>query len=143
MLDFPPNWTFAIQFVGFFVLLIILDRLLFRPFSDVLDRREASTHGATQAADGDRRAAAELKSRIEASLTDAKLEAHGHAERIRRATQVDEKAIFDEAKSALAVLSSDARKALDAEIATARSSLSAGSRVVADQMVAAVLRRKS
>lgn len=142
MLDFPPNWTFAIQFVGFFVLLAILDRLLFRPFSEILDRREASTHGTAREAEGDRKAAAELRARIEAGIADAKAEAHAKAETIRKGSQAEEAAIFEEAKAQAAGRLAELRKALDQEVVAAREALSADARALADDMVVALLRSR-
>jgi F-type H+-transporting ATPase subunit b len=143
MLDFPPNWTFAIQFVGFFVLLAVLDRLLFRPFVDVLERRDASTQGTAKAAEIDRRAAADLKGQIDSSLNEAKLLAHAAAEQIRKRTEAEEHALFDEAKAACASHLEATRQALDAEVTAARASLKAEARTLADQMVEALLRKAS
>jgi len=142
MLDFPPDWTFVLQFCGFFALLIFLDRLLFRPFVTVLDQREASTHGAVEAAEADRSAADALRKRFEAEIADAKTTAHEQAERIRRETRAREVAIFEEAKTEVGAHLGALRAALEREAASARESLSVEARGLADAMVAAVLGRK-
>jgi F-type H+-transporting ATPase subunit b len=143
MLDFPPDWTFALQFFGFFVLLIVLDRLLFRPFVAVLDQREASTRGVVDAAAADREAANALRERFDSSIADAKASAHAEAEAIRHETQAREAAIFDEAKADVATRLATLRAALEQESSSARESLRVESRTLADAMVAAVLGRKA
>jgi F-type H+-transporting ATPase subunit b len=143
MLDFPPNWTFAIQFVGFFALLFFLDRFLFRPYVDVLERREAGTHGSVHAADGDRRIAAEVKAKIDAAMAEAKIEAHAQADRMRKQAHVEESAILDTAKTAAANHLDDLRRTLAAEVATARATLEGDAKRLADSMVSAVLNGKA
>ena len=142
MLDFPPDWTFVFQFVGFFVLLIVLDRLLFRPFVSVLDRRDDSTHGTVEAAEADRSAAVALRDRFEAGIADAKAAAHGQAEIIRRETQKREAAIFDEAKADVSARLGALHAALERESASVRESLKQEARSLADAMVVAVLGKK-
>lgn len=143
MLDFPPNWTFAIQFVGFFALLFFLDRYLFRPYVDVLERRDASTHGSVHAAEGDRQTAARVKGEIDAALAAAKIDAHAQADALRKQAQREESAILDDAKAAATAQLAKLRLALDAEVSAARSSLETDARRLADLMVSAVLNGKS
>jgi F-type H+-transporting ATPase subunit b len=143
MLDFPPDWTFVFQFCGFFALLVVLDRLLFRPFISVLDRRDASTHGAAHAAEVDRSSADVLRKRIEAGIADAKAVAHSQAEGIRRETQVREAAIFEQAKAEVEKRLGALRAELERESTSARESLRVEARSLADAMVAAVLEKKA
>jgi len=143
MLDFPPDWTFVLQFCGFFALLAVLDRLLFRPFTDVLDRRNLSTRGVVDAAASDRAAANALRTEFESSIAEARAAAHAEAETIRRETQAREAAIFDEAKAMVAERHAKLRAALEQEASSTRASLRGEARTLADAMVAAVLGRKS
>lgn len=139
MLDFPPDWTFVFQFVGFFALLVVLDRLLFRPFVSVLDQRDHSTHGTVEAAEADRSVAVALRERFEAGIADAKAAAHSQAEIIRRETQAREEAIFEEAKAEVSARLGVLHAALELESASVRESLKQEARSLASAMVAAVL----
>lgn len=139
MLDFPPNWTFVFQFCGFFALLIVLDRILFRPFSMVLDQRDASTHGAAAAAEVDREAAVVLRQRFDAGIEEAKAIAHSQADAIRRETQAREAEIFEQAKSDVNARLGELRTALEKESASARAALGAEARTLANAMIEAVL----
>jgi F-type H+-transporting ATPase subunit b len=143
MLDFPPDWTFVLQFCGFFALLFVLDRLLFRPFMAVLDQREMSTRGVAGDAASDRAAANALRAQFDSSIAEAKAAAHAEAEAIRRDTQTREAAIFDDAKAAVAERHATLRSALEQEASSARASLRGEARALADAMVTAVLGRKS
>lgn len=143
MLDFPPDWTFVLQFFGFFALLIVLDRLLFRPFAAVLDERDASTHGAVEEADADRAAADVLRARFDSEIAEAKAAAHSQAETIRRDTQSRETAIFEAVKADVAARVATLSATLERESSTARESLRAEARTLADAMVAAILGRKA
>ena len=51
MLQFPPDITLVIQLVTFFVLFLILNKLLFAPFAQVLSEREQRTGGAEDSAE--------------------------------------------------------------------------------------------
>jgi len=139
MLDFPPNWTFVFQFCGFFALLIVLDRVLFRPFASVLEQRDASTHGAAATAEVDRGAAVVLRQRFEAGIEEAKATAHGQADMIRRETQRREAEIFEQSKADVNDRLAELRAALERESSSARQALGAEARNLADAMVAAVL----
>lgn len=143
MLDFPPDWTFVFQFLGFFALLTVLDHVLFRPFISVLDQRDDSTHGAVEAAEADRAAAGALRGRFDAGIAEAKAAAHRQAEIIRRETQAREAAIFEEAKADVSARLGALHAALERESASVRESLKLEARSLADAMVAAVLGKKA
>jgi F0F1-type ATP synthase membrane subunit b/b' len=142
MLDFPPDWTFVLQFFSFFALLVVLDRVLFRPFVTVLDQRDASTHGAVETAEADRATASDLRDRFDAGLADAKVAAHKQAEVIRRETQTRETAVFEQAKADVSAHLGALHTALEREATSARESLRTEVQALADAMVSTVLGRK-
>ena len=75
MLDFPPDFTFVVQFVGFFVLMAILNKLLFAPFIEVINERENRTEGASAHAVEEQEEAQTLKQKIDAEMAEARSEA--------------------------------------------------------------------
>ena len=95
MLAFPPDITFYIQLVSFFVLLAVLNRLLFVPYAAVLEEREARTEGASQDAVVEHAEADELARKIDAELSAARTAAAEEAEKIRLRTRGEEAKIFD------------------------------------------------
>jgi len=117
MLAFPPDITFVIQLVSFFVLLLVLNRLLFQPFADLLAERSSRTEGAKAEATRDQAEAQALAQRVETELDRARSKALAEADAIRRETRERETAIYTEAKSAgaarLAILREEIAKERD------------------------------
>ena len=143
MLDFPPDITFFIQFFAFFALFFALDRLLFKPYLEILSRRDARTTGASRSADEDQHAARELRSRIDEAMAAARVEAQVEAEAVRRQARVEEASLYERAKVNAAARLAELSAALDKERETARASLRSEAKALADQMTRAVLGEKS
>ena len=141
MLAFPPDITFFIQLVSFFVLLAILNRLLFVPYAAVLAEREARTEGATQDAVGERAEAVELAKQIDAAMSAARSRAAEEAEKIRQRTRGQEAEIFDAAKSAATVTLDELRGQIHTQTDSARDALAGDARALAEEMTAAILSR--
>jgi len=139
MLDFPPDITFVIQFVAFFVLFFALDRLLFKPYTDVLVRRDERTVGASLAAETDQADVRAMRARIADSIGAARAEAQLQAEAIRREARAEEVALYGRAKSDAAARLAQLRTALDDECTAARAALKGDARSLAEQMAQVVL----
>jgi len=139
MLAFPPDITFYIQLASFFVLLAILNRLLFVPYAAVLAERDARTAGASHDAVVEHEEAAGLAKQIDAELSAARSLAAEEAEKIRHKTRNEEAAIFAaahaDAATKLDALRSDIRKGTEA----ARGTLEQDARDLAEEMTAAIL----
>ncbi len=139
MIDFPPDITFFIQFFAFFALFFALDRLLFKPYAEILSRRDSRTIGASRSADEDQQAARELRSRIDEAMAAARIEAQVEAEAVRRQARVEEAALYERAKMDAATRLAELGAALDKEREAARASLGSEAKTLADQMTRAVL----
>ena len=143
MLDFPPDITFVIQFVSFFVLFFALDRLLFKPYAQVLSQRDARTVGTSRAADEDQHVVRDLRARIDAEIATARGEAQRLAEAVRKEARTEETALYEQAKAAAAARLSQLGSALDAERAAASKVLVADAKTLAEQMTRVVLGEKA
>jgi F-type H+-transporting ATPase subunit b len=139
MLAFPPDITFYIQLVSFFVLLAVLNRLLFVPYAAVLEEREARTEGASQDAVLEHAEADELAKKIDAELSATRTAAAEEAEKIRLRTRGEEAKIFDAAKTDASAKLDELRAQIDQGTESARSSLAADAKALAEEMTAAVL----
>ena len=139
MLAFPPDITFFIQLVSFFVLLAILNKLLFVPYGEVLAQRTARTEGASHDAAEHRSEADLLAARIEEELKSARVAANEEAERIRQQTRREEGEILEKAKWDSTAQLTELRAAIDKERVNARQSLESEARTLADEMVGAIL----
>lgn len=141
MLAFPPDVTFLIQLVSFFVLLFFLHRLLFAPFSELLTAREQRTLGARERAAKDQAEAEALARTITRGLEEARAVALSEAASIRRGTREREGEIFNEAKRAAAAKLAELRASIGQERDRAKKSLRDDAAGLAHSMVEAVLRR--
>jgi len=139
MLTFPPDITFLVQLVSFFILLWILNRLLFAPFGAVLAERTEQTEGASKAAAADRTRAESLSRGIEEGLAESRRQAMTEAEAIRREAREKETAIFNAAKQDAAARLSSLRTGIDKERAEAERVLRDDAKTLAKAMVDAVL----
>lgn len=139
MLAFPPDFTFVIQLASFFVLLVVLNRLLFQPFGEVLAERQRRTAGAESSAEDDRNEAEKLKQTFESALAEARLEASSQAEALRRETRDGEAEIFDQAKIAASARLEQLREEIAKERRDAEAQLRNSAEELARQMVRAIL----
>ena len=139
MLAFPPDFTFVIQLASFFLLLFVLNGLLFVPFQELLAERAARTTGDEDEADAHRAEAEELAAKVEAEMAAARSEAMAEVDAVRRETKSKENELLATAQQTAA----ERLTALRAEIADARSEaegvLKADSEAMANEMVEAIL----
>ena len=139
MLDFPPDLTFVVQLVGFFVLLAILNKLLFAPFLEVLNERAERTEGAAAHAVEEHDEANELKSKIDTAMSEARREAATIAETIRREGRASEAEIYEQGKEAAAAKLAELRAGIESERSAAENDLRDNAKTIAVSMVENVL----
>jgi F-type H+-transporting ATPase subunit b len=139
MLAFPPDFTFLIQFLSFFLLLFVLNRLLFRPFAQLLSEREKRTQGDAESAADDRRRAAELEADIERELAAARVAAMAEAEDLRRRARAQEKRIFEQASQRASRRLAEIRAGVEAEKESVLARLRGETAALAEAMVSAVI----
>lgn len=139
MLELPPDFTFVIQLVTFFILLSVLSRLLFAPFMELLAERDARTAGDLANAAASRAEVATLSARVDAELTRARVAATAEVDAVRSQTREEASRLFrtaqDEAAARLVELREQVAKATN----DARGALAGDARAIADAMVAVVL----
>jgi len=140
MLAFPPDFTFIVQLVSFFLLLVVLNRLLFTPFGELLEARRQRTEGLHEEAVRDQSEAEALARTIEQSLHEARARAALAAEAIRQATREREAELFNHAKRDAAGRLLELRTAIGSEREQAKQALRGDAKALAASMVEAVLR---
>ena len=138
-MDLSPNYSFFIQIITFVILWQGLKRLVFDPFLKVLDARDERTVAAQ--ADAERLLADVERARgeYEQSLHQMRVEMAQEASAARNAAQ-------EEGQRALAAARASAneemlrmREQVAAQIAAARTSLSAQAQSIAQEMLARVM----
>jgi F-type H+-transporting ATPase subunit b len=140
MLAFPPDFTFVVQLVSFFLLLLLLNRLLFVPFGELLEARRQRTEGLQQEAARDQSEAEALARTIEEKLQEARARAALEAEAIRQAARERETELFNQAKRDAATKLLELRTAIGVERERAKQALHGEAKDLAARMVEAVLR---
>jgi F-type H+-transporting ATPase subunit b len=136
-----PNASLFLVFVLFIIFVFVLNRLLFRPIGRVLDEREALTEGATnEARAAARRYQSELAS-YEASIRQARGDSYRKLEQERAAALEERKRLLDEARQKAAAEIEVAKSEIAGQAASARASLDAESRQIAERISRTVLGR--
>ncbi len=122
-----------------FVLFFVLNRFLFRPISKVLDERERMTSGALAEAAQQARQAETKTEEFESSLQQVRQEIYRRREALREENQAERDALLSEVRkrtqAALRAGKADVAKQVD----SAKSTLGAESKALAQQISDAVL----
>lgn len=135
------DYTFLIQLGMFGVLLVVLSRLLFAPFLQVLAERDARTTGDVEEAAATRAEVASLSARVDADLARSRTEAKAEVDALRARTREEASQLFENAQHEASARLAELRDQVASATREARSALSADARTMADAMVAAVIGR--
>jgi F-type H+-transporting ATPase subunit b len=92
------DWTLILQFVNFMVLLVILNKLLYRPLLGILEQRRDTIEGAHDKAQSLQSEIEEKMARYQAQLNDAKAAASTERANLKKAAQAEESTILGEAQ---------------------------------------------
>jgi len=139
MLTLPPDFTFLIQLGTFFVLFLVLSRLLFAPFLELLEEREARTSGDVASAAASRAEVQRLLAHLDSELSKARAAANAEVEATRARTREEVAVLYQKAHAEAAARLSELRQQVEAATRDARSTLRDDARTIADAMAAAVL----
>lgn len=133
------DFTFLIQLGTFLVLFLVLSRLLFAPFLELLEERSARTIGDVAQAAAARAEVQSLTARVDAELAKARAAANAEVDAVRRHTREEAAGLVDQAQRDAASRLAELRAEVAAATSDARSKLAADARSIADAMVAAVI----
>jgi F-type H+-transporting ATPase subunit b len=139
MLTLPPDFTFLIQLVTFFVLLVLLSRLLFAPFLELLAERAERTSGDIEKAAASRAEVESLSARVDAEITKARVAATAEVEAVRAQTRAEAASLFAQAQADASARLAELRNEVATATRDARTALASDARTIADAMVTAVL----
>lgn len=139
MLTLPPDFTFLIQLGTFAVLLVVLSRLLFAPFLELLAERSERTEGDIAKAAASRAEVDSLSARVDAELAKARAAANAEVDAVRSATREEAAKLFHAAQEDAAARLAELRAQVQTATVEARGALATDARTLADAMVAAVL----
>ena len=109
------NWTLVFNLINFAILLYLLNRILFKPALQYLDRRREAIHARIQAAQADEEQAAALVAEQREALGEARKRAEGIVESAQREAEAVIAASKGEAKEAAERILEDGRRQLAQE----------------------------
>jgi F-type H+-transporting ATPase subunit b len=141
MLTFPPDFTFVIQLVSFFILWLGLKRLLFDPMLQVLEQRESRTSGARHAATEMNAAAQVSETEYEQRMRDVRVALAAEAAAARNANQAEEQRVLSETRAQANTQLSQLRDSLRRQADEARAALAAEARDLAGRITERVVGR--
>ena len=137
-----PDISLVVILALFVLFVFLLNRLLFRPISHVLDKREALTEGATAEA---RAAAGQYHARLseyESSIRRARAEGYRKLEQQRAAALEQRRGLIERVKEEAASEIERAKATLAGQASEARATLEAESRQLAEKISRTVLGRE-
>ena len=141
MLTFPPDFTFVIQLVSFFILWLGLKRLLFDPMLQVLEQRESRTSGARRTATEMNAAAQVSETEYEQRMHDVRVALAGEAAAARNASQAEERRVLSETRAQANTQLSQLRDSLRRQADEARAALADEARDLASRITERVVGR--
>jgi len=137
------NSTLFFQIVNFLLLIWILNKLMFRPFLDLVERRKEETEGTRKKAEDITDHAESVKGTYEAGVSEVTSAAATMSEAQRKAGREEGERILDEARSSSAGYLSSSRKELQAGLDEVRKQITGLSADLAGQMARKILGRNT
>ena len=136
------DWTLLLQFFNFFVLLFILNKVLYRPLLKVMDQRREKIEGSKARAREVESEVDEKMQRYQQQLTGAKADAALERADLRKAGHQQEAVITSEAQEKAVTRIKGIREQVGKEAAEAGQTLNNEAKALAGQIAAKVLGRE-
>jgi F-type H+-transporting ATPase subunit b len=136
------DWTLLLQFFNFFVLLFILNKLLYRPLLDIMNQRRDKIEGGNARARELECEVDEKMQRYQQQLSAAKSDAAQERAALRKAGHQQEAEITGEAQQKAVTRIKGIREQVGKEAAEAGQVLNNEAKTLAGQIATKVLGRK-
>jgi F-type H+-transporting ATPase subunit b len=133
------NSTLFFQIVNFLLLIWILNKLMFRPFLDLVERRKEETEGTRKKAEDIMDRAESVKGTYNASMSEATSEATALSESQKKSGREEGERIMGEARSSSAGYLAGSRQELQAGLEQVRKQLAGQSAELAGEIVRKIL----
>jgi F-type H+-transporting ATPase subunit b len=136
------NSTLFFQIVNFLLLIWILNKLMFRPFLDLVERRKEETEGTRKKAEDIMDRAESVKGTYNANMSEAASEAAALSDSQKKAGREEGERIMGEARSSSAAYLDNARQELRTGLDQVRKQLAGQSAELAGEIAKKILGRK-
>lgn len=135
------NWTIGLQFLNFFVLLLLLNALLYRPLRGILEKRKSTVDGGHARARELKEQIDEKMARYQEQLQQAKIKGNEEKAALRSAAAKEEAEILGAARAVAGSRLQTIREQVQAEAAQAGKELRTQTSTLAAQVASKVLGR--
>lgn len=136
------DWTLGLQFVHFTILLIVLNKLLYRPLQKILAERREAIDGSHAQAKGLEADIEEKMQRYQQQLSDAKKLANEERNKLKKAAGEEESALLAEAHGKATARLAAIKSKVAEEAAEASKTLKSQAETLAGQIATKVLGRE-
>lgn len=92
------DWTLGLQFVNFIILLLILNKMLYRPLANIIAERREAIEGSHDRAKSLEADIEEKMQRYQQQLSEAKVAANAERTELKKAAAAEETKILSEAQ---------------------------------------------
>ena len=136
------DWTLGLQFLNFIILMVVLNRLLYRPLKKILEERHekiSGSHAQAKALEAD---IDDKMQRYQQQLSDAKIEANGERNKLKKAAAEEEAKILAEAYGKATTRLQAIKSQVAGEADNASKTLKVGAKSLAGQIATKVLGRE-
>jgi len=136
------DWTIWLQFANFFVLMVVLNFILYRPLRGILSRRRETIDGSYSRAKELESKINEKMERYQEQLQTAKLKGNEERAQMRKDAAGEEAQILAKAHAKAADQLQNIKSKVAVEADAAAKVLQGESKVLADQIASKILGRK-
>jgi len=137
------NETMIFQLVSFLLFLFILNRVMIRPLRNTMMDREAHLELMAQEIASADQAYDDISRRIRKEESVAKKAAFKQRDRLENEGEATASALIEKTKAEIGAMRMKAQKETDAKIAAARKGIEKEIEAISDEMIAALLGRRS
>jgi len=135
------DWTLVLQFVNFFILLIILNKFLYRPLLKIIAERREKIDGSHRRAKSLETEIEEKMQRYQKQLSDAKVVANEERGRLKKAAGEEESALLSDAHAKASARLQVIKEQVAVEAAEAGETLQREAKALAGQIATKILGR--
>lgn len=136
------DWTLGLQFVNFIILLIILNKLLYRPLMKVIAERREAIEGSHDRAKSLEADIEDKMQRYQQQLSDAKIAANEERNKLKKAATEEETKLLSEAQGKAATRLQAIKSQVGDEAAAASTTLKSEAKSLAGQIASKILGRE-
>lgn len=136
------DWTLGLQFVNFIILLIILNKMLYRPLKNIMAERREAIEGSHERANSLEADIEEKMQRYQQQLNEAKAAANEERNKLKKSAAEEETKILSQAQAKATERLQAIKAQVGEEAAAASQALKSDAESLAGQIATKILGRE-